>query len=128
MGSMLPNSIGVFVGLTELALTWNPEPGVEKTAPRGELTLKKSGGRLLGAENWSGTPSQLISRRPSSKVPPTPLLAPPRLARNASTAPWMSPGLAPAASCSTGGGAICATPPLRREHQQHSRRHRRHRS
>ena len=35
---------------SELALTWKPVPGVEKTTPRGLLTLKKLAGRLLGAE------------------------------------------------------------------------------
>ncbi|MEJ7669268.1 MAG: hypothetical protein WKH97_11140 [Casimicrobiaceae bacterium] len=56
---MLANSTGA---TPALALTWNPVPGVPKTTPRGELTLKKLAGRLLGAESASGTPSQLISR------------------------------------------------------------------
>src|SRR6266542_4336777 len=83
---MFPNRTGVRVGLPVLALAWKPLPGVEKTTPRGEFELKKLAGRLLGEEKESGTPSQLISRRPEAKVPPTPLLAPPRSARNRSTA------------------------------------------
>ncbi|MBM3753927.1 MAG: hypothetical protein FJW38_08105 [Acidobacteria bacterium] len=50
-----------------LALTWNAvQAGLSavKTTPRTELRLKKSAGRLLGAENCAGTASQLISRRP----------------------------------------------------------------
>src|SRR6266481_1813634 len=58
---MLSNWIGA---TPALALTWKPVPGVPKTTPRGELTLKKFAGRLFGAERASGTPSQLISRRP----------------------------------------------------------------
>src|SRR5262249_9826919 len=98
---MLPNRTGVFVGFASSALTWNPVPGVKKTTPRGELALKKFAGRLLGAEKASGTPSQLISRRPSVNDPPTPLLGP-RNVRKSSTASRMSPGLAPAASNTTG--------------------------
>src|SRR5947199_2195965 len=88
-----------------LALTRTADPGVENTAPRGELTLKKSGGRLLGSARLLGTPSQLISRRPEGKLPATLGLSPPKLARNASTtgdtpaasapAPWNTTGAAP---------------------------------
>src|SRR5437867_7429736 len=66
---MLPNSTGVT--LPAFALTWKPVPEVERTTPRGEFTLKKFAGRLFGAANVSGTPSQLISRRPSPKLPAT---------------------------------------------------------
>ncbi len=66
----------MFVGLTLLALTWNPVPGVKNRAPRGELLLKKFAGIRFGAEKASGTPSQLISRRPVGNVPPIPLLSP----------------------------------------------------
>src|SRR4029434_3834539 len=104
---MLPNRTGVFVGFASSALTWNPVPGVKKTTPRGELLLKKFAGRLLGAEKASGTPSQLISRRPSGNVPPTPLLGP-KKSLNASTAVWMSAGVAPDAS-HTSGSAEAAT-------------------
>src|SRR5437879_4024907 len=61
VGLILSNSIGA---IPALPLTWKPVPGVEKTTPRGELTLKKLAGRRLGAADVSGTPSQLISRRP----------------------------------------------------------------
>ena len=44
MGSRLSNSIGA---MPAFALTWNPVPGVENTAPRGLLTLKKLAGRLV---------------------------------------------------------------------------------
>jgi hypothetical protein len=66
VGLMLPNSTAL---IPALALTWKPVPGVEKTTPRGELTLKKVAGRAFGAEKASGTPSQLISRRPLPKLP-----------------------------------------------------------
>src|SRR5262249_14740139 len=62
-GLRFPKRIGVCVRLSLSALTWKPVPGVKNTAPRGELALKKLGGRLIGAEKASGTPSQLISRR-----------------------------------------------------------------
>src|SRR6266545_2424919 len=94
---MFPNRTGVRVGLPVLALAWKPLPGVEKTTPRGEFELKKLAGKLLGEEKESGTPSQLISRRPEAKVPPTPLLAPPRSARNWSTAAWIDAGDSPVA-------------------------------
>src|SRR5437764_2727139 len=84
--SMFPNSTGVLVGLVALALTWKPVPLVEKTAPRGELALKKLAGRLFGAEQVSATATQLTRRRPVPWVPPTPLLAPRRSARNWCTA------------------------------------------
>ena len=89
---MLPKSSDVTVGLPVLALTWKPLPGVEKMAPRGEFTLKKFAGRLLGAENESGTPSQLISRRPDGNAPPTPLFVPPTSPRNWSTVDAMDAG------------------------------------
>src|SRR5262245_8482699 len=98
---MLPNLTGVFVGFTLLALTRKAVPEVKKTAPRGELALKKLAGRSFGSAKASGTASQLISRRPSGNVPPTPLLGP-RKARKASTAAWISAGLAPDASNTTG--------------------------
>ena len=66
---MLPNSTGV--PLAAVALTWKPVPPVVKTTPRGEFVLKKLGGNRFGAENASGTPSQLISRRPLPKEPAT---------------------------------------------------------
>ena len=37
---MFPNSMGVPVEFPAVALTWKPVPGVLKTTPRGELTLK----------------------------------------------------------------------------------------
>src|SRR5262245_36833302 len=99
---MLPYSTGVFVGLELSALSWKPVPGVKKTAPRGELALKKLAGRLFGAENASGTPSQLISRRPLGNDPATFGLRTPRKVRKASTAAWMSAGSAPELSNTTG--------------------------
>ena len=51
--------------------TRTPTPGVEKSTPCGELTLKKSGGRTLGDDMAAGTPSQLISRRPAPVEPAT---------------------------------------------------------
>src|SRR5437899_3456447 len=98
---MLPNRTGVSVRLESSALTWNPVPGVKKTTPRGELKLKKLAGKLWGAAKASGTPSQLISRRPSGNDPPTPLLGP-RNVRKALTVATMSAGLAPDASKTTG--------------------------
>src|SRR5215207_7838007 len=65
--------------------TSNPTPGVEKTTPRGELTLKKSGGRRLGEDMAAGTPSQLISRRPPSAEPATFGFKGPSALRNEST-------------------------------------------
>src|SRR5262249_44384962 len=104
-GWMLPNRTAVFVGLTPSALNWKPVPGVKNTAPRGELALKKLDGMSLGAANASGTASQLISRWPSGNEPPTPLLVP-RNARKASTAAWISAGLAPDASNTTGAAPV----------------------
>src|SRR6058998_2052144 len=103
---MLPNRIGVLVGLSLSALTWKPVPRVKKTAPRGELALKKLAGRLFGAEKASGTPSQLISRRPLANEPATFGLRGPRKARKASTAAWISAGLAPDASNTTGAAKL----------------------
>src|SRR6266496_4175620 len=95
VGSMLSNSIGA---TPALALTWKPVPGVEKTVPRGEFTLKKSAGKLLGAERASGTPSQLISRRMPPKDPLAPAtVPPPRSTRNASRAEVMAAAFVPVA-------------------------------
>src|SRR5690349_24371258 len=49
-----------------LESTRKPVPDVEKIAPRFELTLKKSAGKLSTLVRAAGTPSQLISRRPLS--------------------------------------------------------------
>src|SRR4051794_17146181 len=81
-------------------LTLKPAAGPLNTAPRarpGVLPLKKSAGRLFGAERASGTPSQLISRRPLPTEPGRFGLRLPRSARNASTAGSMSAGANPAA-------------------------------
>src|SRR5947207_7979575 len=43
-----------------------PVPGVEYSAPRFELTLKKFAGNVSTSVRAAGTPSQLISRRPLS--------------------------------------------------------------
>src|SRR5512132_462972 len=62
-----------------------PVPGVDRTTPRGEFTLKKSAGRRLGSARLSGTPSQLISRRTPPNEPFAPGTVPPPIAaRNAS--------------------------------------------
>src|SRR5207248_8091362 len=79
-----PNSGGV--APPAFALTRKPVPGVEKTAPRGELTLKKLAGGGLGSADASGTPSQLISRRRPPKEPFAPATVPPMSARNWSRA------------------------------------------
>src|SRR5437762_2683872 len=91
---MLPNSTGP---TPEFALTWNPVPAVEKTTPRGELTLKKFAGRLFGAARESGTPSQLISRRPLGKEPATLAFNVPRAVRYASTVGWIAAAFTPVA-------------------------------
>src|SRR5262249_5546814 len=82
---MLPNLTGVFVGLTAFALTATPVPGVENSAPRGEIALKKLFGSRLGAENASGTASQFISRLPVPKEPATLGFRLPRSVLKAST-------------------------------------------
>ena len=92
---MLPNSTGV--PDAAVALTWKPVPGVPKITPRGEFALKKFAGRLLGAENPSGTPSQLISRRPVPKLPLTLGFSVPSAVLKASTVDWMPAGFAPEA-------------------------------
>src|SRR5215470_14408848 len=92
---MLPNLTGT--PEAAFALTWKPVPGVENTTPRGELTLKKFGGKAFGEEAASGTPSQLISRRPVPNEPATFGLRLPSAARNASTVPRILAGLAPEA-------------------------------
>src|SRR4029077_13824929 len=58
-------------------------------------------GSRFGAENRSGTASQLISRRPLPNVPPIPLFVP-REALKASTAVWISAGVLPDASNTCG--------------------------
>src|ERR1700730_9317075 len=92
---MLPNRTGVSVGFLLFALTCRPVPGVASSAPRERgsvVALKKSPGRKLGAANWSGTPSQLISRRPvSCATGAPPLLGSPSSARYAATIKVMSP-------------------------------------
>jgi hypothetical protein len=107
---MLSNRTGA---TPELALTWNEVPGVAKTAPRGELTLKKFAGRAFGAANASGTPSQLISLRPDPKLPATFGLSVPKLTRKVSTVVWMAALLAPTAEKISGaamaGGAARPT-------------------
>src|SRR5262245_56383743 len=107
-GCRLPKRIGVLVGLELSALTWKPLPGVKKTAPRGELALKKLAGRLFGAEKASGTPSQLISRRPLANEPATFGFSGPRKARKASTEAWISAGTAPEDSNTTGAAEATA--------------------
>src|SRR5581483_287725 len=85
-GSMLPNRTGT--PLARVELTWNPvTPTGWKTAPRGEVVLKKSPGRGFGADLASGVPSQLISRRRPPNDPLAPgTVPPPRSARNWSRA------------------------------------------
>src|SRR3954465_14295226 len=104
---MLPKFTGV--PLAAVALTWKPEPGVEKTTPRGEFTLKKFAGNGFGAEAASGTPSQFISRRPLPNEPATFGFKVPRLARKASTVPWMAAALGPLALKVTCAEPIAAT-------------------
>src|SRR6266568_2880278 len=75
-----PTAMNSFLG--EKALNWSaspalteanavlstrrPVPGVENTAPRFEFTLKKVAGKVSMLVRATGTPSQLISRRPLS--------------------------------------------------------------
>ena len=82
----MPNRIA---GPVALALTAKPKPGVLNTTPRGEFTLKKLAGNPFGEAKVSGTPSQLISRRPLPKDPTVFALSGPRDVRNASTCGWM---------------------------------------
>src|SRR3954470_3968318 len=79
-------------------LTMNPVPGVEKSTPRGEFTLKKVAGRLFGAAKFAGTPSQLISRRTPPKEPLAPaVVPPPKSSRKASRVAVISVAVAPVA-------------------------------
>src|ERR1051325_5471628 len=55
----------------------NAVPGVLKTTPRGEVTLKKLAARKFGSAEASGTASQLISRRTPPKLPFAPATVPP---------------------------------------------------
>jgi hypothetical protein len=59
------------------------------------LTLKKLGGRLFGAAEPFGTPSQLISRRPEPNEPGTLGLRVPKAVRNASTVGLIAAALDP---------------------------------
>src|SRR3977135_4440184 len=110
---MLPNSTGV--PDAAVALTSKPVPGVPKITPRGEFTLKKFAGRLLGAESASGTPSQLISRRPVPKLPITLGFSVPSDVLKASTVDWRPAGVAPepekviAAACASGYADMATT-------------------
>src|ERR1043165_2517051 len=102
---MLENRTRVAVGLLSSALTRSPVPGVESTAPRRLVTLKKSPGNGLGSAAVSGTPSQLISRLPPLNGPvPGACSTPPSetAVRKLSTADWMSAGVAPDAEVTTG--------------------------
>src|SRR5437588_9488029 len=110
---MLPNLTGVPDAAA--ALTWKPVPGVPKITPRGEFTLKKFAGRLLGVESASGTPSQLISQRPVPKLPGTLRFSVPSDVLKASTVAWMPAGFAPeaekmiAAACASGYADMATT-------------------
>src|SRR3954454_6229559 len=70
------------------------------------FALKKLPGN--GLEEPSGTPSQLISRRPLPTDPGLFELSVPRSARNASTWPWMAAALAPDAAKVRGAAAELA--------------------
>ena len=85
-----------------MPLTWKPVPGVENTVPRGEFELKKLPGKAFGAEKASGTPSQLISRRPLAKLPATFGFSAPSDVRKASTLPWIEAGESPKLAVTTG--------------------------
>src|SRR5436309_5401032 len=105
---MFPNLTGVFVGLTRLALTSNPVPGVKNTTPRGEFLLKKFAGNRFGAEKASGTASQLISRWPVADGGPAMLLGFPKKFLKTFTVFRISAAVAPDAS-NTCGAAEAAT-------------------
>lgn len=92
---MLLKLTGVDVGLEELALTCKAVPAVLNTTPLGEVTLKKSEGKSLGAAKALGTPSQLISRLPVPKEPGTFVFKVPRSVRNWSTTVCMADAFAP---------------------------------
>src|SRR5437764_13938408 len=100
---MFPNLTGVFVGLTRLALTSNPVPGVKNTIPRGEFLLKKFAGNRCGAEKASGTSSQLISRWPVADGGPAMLLGVPKKFLKESPAVWIPAAAATAGSNTCGG-------------------------
>src|SRR6266436_918141 len=91
---MFPNSGRVLVLFLLAALTCKPVPGVLKTMPRARgavVALKKSGAYRFGADCSSGTPSQLISRRPDGLAPGSPPLLAPSRPRYWSTAAAISP-------------------------------------
>src|SRR4051812_29596462 len=100
---MLPKLMGtaVVAGL-ELTSKPVPAPTVLKITPRGEFTLKKLAGRRLGAESVSGTPSQLISRRPEPNDPVTFGLRVPRAVWKLWTVGVMAAAFAPLALKKTG--------------------------
>src|SRR5215210_2561167 len=88
--------------------TRNPVPGVENTTPRGEFTLKKFAGREFGDDDASGTPSQLISRRPVPFEPAVFGLSGPSAVRKAATVLWIATAFAPAAENTTGAALAVA--------------------
>src|SRR5438105_2919873 len=91
---MFPNRTDVPVAFSLSALTCTPRPGVARMAPRARgaaAALKKSPGRNAGAADSSGTPSQLISRRPVGFPPGSPPLFGPSRFRYCSTTAAMSP-------------------------------------
>src|SRR5437762_3937877 len=68
-------------------------PARPRTTPRGLVVLKKFTGRLLGAEEAAGTPSQLISRRAPPNEPLAPATVPPPISeRNWSRAGVIAAG------------------------------------
>src|SRR5258706_4916429 len=85
-----------------------PVPGVEYSAPRFELTLKKFGGSVSTSVSAAGTPSQLISRRPLSAGGELGAFSPPpRAARNSvslAAIDTLSPSVSNSANVAGGGG------------------------
>src|SRR5213075_3581025 len=85
-----------------------PVPGVEYSAPRFELTLKKFAGNVSTSVSAAGTPSQLISRRPLSAGGELGAFrTPPRAARNSASLAaidTLSPSVSNSAKVAVGGG------------------------
>src|SRR5436189_5732228 len=88
--------------------TRSPVPGVEYSAPRFELTLKKFAGNVSTSVSAAGTPSQLISRRPLSAGGELGAFrTPPRAPRNSvslSAIDTLSPSVSNTGKVAGGGG------------------------
>src|SRR5436190_24197263 len=85
-----------------------PVSGVEYSAPRFELTLKKFAGNVSTSVSAAGTPSQLISRRPLSAGGELGAFrTPPRAPRNSvslAAIDTLSPSVSNSVNATGGGG------------------------